>query len=320
VALPLINIASIGTQITEAFAGLDRIREIRRLVTEDAEDGARAPLADVAGDIAFENVSFEYVPGAAVLKRISFRAAAGSTTALVGSSGAGKSTLINLVLTFNRPKAGRILVDGRDLATLRLADYRRQLGVVLQDNFLFDGTIAENIAFARPHATREEIEEAARIAHCDEFVRRFEKGYDTVVGERGVKLSGGERQRVSIARAILADPRILILDEATSSLDSESEAAIQDGLRTLRHGRTTFVIAHRLSTIRSADQILVMEGGEIVERGTHADLLAKHGRYRQLYDKQYRFEQDLFVNPGEDFTPEPEAPLAAPPLTPPARL
>src|SRR5256884_533932 len=206
------------------------------------------------------------------------------------------------------------------LVALRLADYRRQLGVVLQDNFLFDGTIAENIAFARPHATRDDIEEAARIAHCDEFVRRFEKGYDTVVGERGVKLSGGERQRVSIARAILADPRILILDEATSSLDSESEAAIQDGLRTLRRGRTTFVIAHRLSTIRSADQILVMEHGEIVERGTHAELLAKHGRYRQLYDKQYRFEQDLFVNPGEDLTPEPEAPVTAAPLTPPARL
>src|SRR6266481_3490519 len=218
VALPLINIASIGTQITEAFAGLDRIREIRRLVTEDAEDGARAPLAEVAGDIVFENVGFEYVPGAEVLKRISFHAAAGSTTALVGSSGAGKSTLINLVLTFNRPKSGRILVDGRDLATLRLADYRRQLGVGLQDNFLFDGTIAQNIAFARPHATREDIEEAARIAHCDEFVRRFATGYDTVVGERGVKLSGGERQRVSIARAFLADPRILSHDEATSSL------------------------------------------------------------------------------------------------------
>src|SRR5690349_5613592 len=320
VALPLINIASIGTQITEAFAGLDRIREIRRLVTEDAEDGSRAPLPDVAGDIAFETVSFEYTPGVEVLKRVSFRAAAGSTTALVGSSGAGKSTLINLVLTFNRPKSGRILVDGRDLATLRLADYRRQLGVVLQDNFLFDGTVAENIAFAKPHASRQEIEQAARIAHCDEFVRRFEKGYDTVVGERGVKLSGGERQRVSIARAILADPRILILDEATSSLDSESEAAIQDGLRTLRRGRTTFVIAHRLSTIRSADQILVMEHGEIVEPGTHAELLAKHGRYRQLYDKQYRFEQDRFVNPGEDFTPEPEAPVAAPPLGPPTRL
>ena len=322
VALPLINIASIGTQITEAFAGLDRIREIRRLVTEDAEDGARAELDSVRGDIAFENVSFEYTAGTDVLKHVSFHAPAGSTTALVGSSGAGKSTLISLVLTFNRPKSGRILVDGRDLAGLRLADYRRQLGVVLQDNFLFDGTVAENIAFAKPHATRREIEEAARIAHCDEFVRRFEKGYDTIVGERGVKLSGGERQRVSIARAILADPRILILDEATSSLDSESEAAIQDGLRTLRHGRTTFVIAHRLSTIRSADQILVLEGGEIVERGTHAELLAKHGRYRQLYDKQYRFEQDRFVNPGEDFTPEPEAaaPVSPAPLTPPGRL
>jgi ABC-type multidrug transport system fused ATPase/permease subunit len=320
VALPLINIASIGTQITEAFAGLDRIREIRRLVTEDAEDGRRTSVTELAGDLVFEDVSFEYVPGKEVLKHISFPAPPGSTTALVGSSGAGKSTLISLVLAFNRPKAGRILVDGHDLATLRLAEYRRQLGVVLQDNFLFDGTIADNIAFARPHATREEIEAAGRIAHCDDFVRRFELGYDTVVGERGVKLSGGERQRVSIARAILADPRILILDEATSSLDSESEAAIQDGLRTLRRGRTTFVIAHRLSTIRSADQILVLEGGEVVERGTHAELLAKHGRYRQLYDKQYRFEQDLFINPGEDFTPEPEAPVVTPPLAPPTRL
>jgi len=320
VAMPLINIASIGTQITEAFAGLDRIREIRRLATEDAEDGARAPLPAIEGDVVFEDVSFAYVPERDVLKRVSFHAAPGSTTALVGSSGAGKSTLIGLVLAFSRPRAGRIVVDGRDLATVRLAEYRRQLGVVLQDNFLFDGTIAENIAFARPHATRAEIEAAARIAHCDDFVRRFDKGYDTVVGERGVKLSGGERQRVSIARAILADPRILILDEATSSLDSESEAAIQDGLRTLRRGRTTFVIAHRLSTIRSADQILVMEGGEIVERGTHAELLAKHGRYRQLYDKQYRFEQDLFINPGEDFTPEPEAPALPTAVTPPTRL
>jgi len=320
VALPLINIASIGTQITEAFAGLDRIREIRRLTTEDAADGDRPPLGEVVGDVRFEDVSFEYVAGRDVLQHVSFHAPAGSTTALVGSSGAGKSTLISLVLTFSRPKSGRILVDGRDLAYVRLADYRRQLGVVLQDNFLFDGTVAENIAFARPHASRAEIEEAARIAHCDEFVRRFENGYDTVVGERGVKLSGGERQRVSIARAILADPRILILDEATSSLDSESEAAIQDGLRTLRRGRTTFVIAHRLSTIRSADQILVMEGGQIVEHGTHPELLAKHGRYRQLYDKQYRFEQDRFVNPGEDFTPEPEAPVATPPLGPPTRL
>ncbi len=320
VALPLINIASIGTQITEAFAGLDRIREIRRLVTEDADDGARAPVGDVMGDVVFENVSFEYVPGVEVLKRVSFRAPRGSTTALVGSSGAGKSTLISLVLAFNRPQSGRILVDGRDLVTIRLTEYRRQLGVVLQDNFLFDGTIAENIAFARPRATREEVEAAARIAHCDDFVRRLGQGYDTVVGERGVKLSGGERQRVSIARAILADPRILILDEATSSLDSESEAAIQDGLRTLRRGRTTFVIAHRLSTIRSADQILVIEGGEIVERGTHAELLARRGRYRQLHDKQYRFEQDLFINPGEDFTPEPEAPTLPTPLTAPDRL
>jgi ABC-type multidrug transport system fused ATPase/permease subunit len=320
VALPLINIASIGTQITEAFAGLDRIREIRKLVTEDAEDSSRAVVEDVRGDIVFADVSFEYVPGREVLKHVSFHAPPGSTTALVGSSGAGKSTLIGLVLAFSRPKAGRILVDGQALDALRLGDYRRQLGVVLQDNFLFDGTVAENIAFARPRATRAEIEHAARIAHCDDFVRRFDKGYDTIVGERGVKLSGGERQRVSIARAILADPRILILDEATSSLDSESEAAIQDGLRSLRRGRTTFVIAHRLSTIRSADQILVMEGGEIVERGTHAELLAKHGRYRQLYDKQYRFEQDLFINPGEDFTPEPEGPAVTAPVTPPSRL
>ena len=305
VALPLINIASIGTQITEAFAGLDRIREIRRLATEDADDASRGAVTEVRGDVDFEGVSFAYVPGRDVLREVSFHAAAGSTTALVGSSGAGKSTLISLVLAFNRPTDGRIQVDGRDLAMLRLAEYRRHLGVVLQDNFLFDGTIAENIAFARPHATRREIEEAGRIAHCDEFVRRFEQGYDTIVGERGVKLSGGERQRVSIARAILADPRILILDEATSSLDSESEAAIQDGLRTLRRGRTTFVIAHRLSTIRSADQILVLEGGEIVERGTHQELLARHGRYRQLYDKQYRLERDRFINPGEDFTPEP---------------
>jgi len=238
----------------------------------------------------------------------------------VGSSGAGKSTLIGLVLAFNRPQSGRVTVDGRDLGTVRLADYRTQLGVVLQDNFLFDGTIAENIAFARPHATREEVIRVAKIAHCDEFIQKFEQKYDTVVGERGVKLSGGERQRVSIARAILADPRILILDEATSSLDSESEAKIQDGLKTLRHGRTTFVIAHRLSTIRSADQILVMEGGQIVERGNHAELLARNGRYRQLYDKQYKFEKDLFINPGEDFTPEPEQAAVATPMTPPNRL
>ncbi|HXM37053.1 MAG TPA: ABC transporter ATP-binding protein [Gemmatimonadales bacterium] len=321
VAAPLISIASIGTQITEAFAGLDRIYELRRMITEDAEDATRAPLPGIRGDVAFENVTFAYKPGVPVLKRVSFRAAAGSTTALVGSSGSGKSTLMGLVLAFNRPEEGRVQVDGRDLATVPLGDYRTQLGVVLQDNFLFDGTIAENIAFARPHATRAEIEAVARIAHCEEFVEQFDQKYDTVVGERGVKLSGGQRQRIAIARAILADPRILVLDEATSSLDSESEGKIQDGLRALRRGRTTFVIAHRLSTIRSADQILVLEAGEIVERGTHEQLLAKHGRYRQLYDKQYHFERDQFINPGEDFTPEPvDEGVAVPPVTPPTRL
>jgi subfamily B ATP-binding cassette protein MsbA len=319
-AAPLIQVASIGTQITEAFAGLDRIREIRRMTTEDEADAARPSLGPVRGDIVFEDVSFAYAPGVDVLKHVSFRAPEGSTTALVGSSGSGKSTLISLVLAFSRPQHGRVLVDGRDLAGIRLKDYRGQLGVVLQDNFLFDGTVAENISFARPHATREEIAAAARVAHCDEFVTQFELGYDTVVGERGVKLSGGQRQRVAIARAILADPRILILDEATSSLDSESEALIQDGLRRLRQGRTTFVIAHRLSTIRSADQILVLEGGEIVERGTHAELLARNRRYRQLYDKQYDLEHDRFINPGEDFTPEPEAPAELPPVARPTAL
>jgi len=320
-AAPVVQIASIGTQITEAFAGLDRIREVRAQTTEDAGDADRQPLAELRGEVAFEDVTFAYKPDVNVLKHVSFRAPAGSTTALVGSSGSGKSTLIGLVMAFHRPQSGQVTIDGRDLASVPLRDYRPQLGVVLQDNFLFDGTVAENIRFARPHATIEEVKSVARIAHCDEFVRGFEQGYDTVVGERGVKLSGGQRQRVAIARAILADPRILILDEATSSLDSESEALIQDGLRSLRRGRTTFVIAHRLSTIQSADQILVLEGGEIVERGTHHELLASGGRYRQLYDKQYRFERDRFINPGEDFTPEPERePLAAGPSVPPERL
>jgi ABC-type multidrug transport system fused ATPase/permease subunit len=314
VAAPLVSIASIGTQITEAFAGLDRIREILDMPTELEEDARREPLQQIAGDLAFDDVWFEYNEGQPVLRGVSFQARAGTTTALVGSSGSGKSTLISIVMAFNRPTKGRVLVDGRDLADLRLMDYREQLASVLQENFLFDGTIAANVGYAKPGATLDEIKDACRIAHCDEFISQFPQGYDTIVGERGIKLSGGQRQRVSIARAILANPRILILDEATSSLDSESEQMIQDGLRRLRSGRTSFVIAHRLSTIRSADQILVLEAGEIVERGTHAELLALGGRYRQLYDKQYNFETDRFINPGEDFTPEPEKPAAVIPV------
>ena len=262
----------------------------------------------------FEDVWFEYNAGQPVLRGVSFTAQPGTTTALVGSSGSGKSTLISLVMAFNRPTAGRILVDGRDLAGLRLMDYRAQLASVLQENFLFDGTITANVGYARPGATREEIKEACRIAHCDEFISQFPHGYDTVVGERGIKLSGGQRQRVSIARAILANPRILILDEATSSLDSESEQMIQDGLRRLRSGRTTFVIAHRLSTIRSADQILVLEAGR--------DRRARHprgtpGAERTLSSavrQAVHFEMDRFINPGEDFTPEPERAAAPPPM------
>jgi subfamily B ATP-binding cassette protein MsbA len=306
VIAPMIQISSIVTQIGEAFAGLDRIHELRKVATEEERDASREPLSEIRGDVAFEDVSFEYNPGVPVLKHVSFEAPAGSTTALVGSSGSGKSTLISLVMAFNRPRSGRILIDGRDLGSVRLHDYRSQLGIVLQDNFLFDGTVAENIAYGNPRATREEILEVGRIAHCDAFVTDFPDGYDTVVGERGVKVSGGQRQRIAIARAILADPVILILDEATSSLDSESEAMIQDGLEKLRSGRTTFVIAHRLSTIRSADQILVLEDGEIVERGNHQRLYALEGRYRELHDKQYRLERNRFINPGEDFTPEPE--------------
>ena len=309
VAAPLIQIASVGTQISEAFAGLDRIREIRDMATEDEQDEEREHLGELAGAVEFRGVTFAYVPGVEVLRNVSFKSDAGSTTALVGSSGSGKSTLIGLVMAFNRPQSGEIFVDGHDLSVVRLRDYRSQLGVVMQDNFLFDGTVRENIAFARPDATDEEIQTVSRIAHCDEFVDQFPQKYDTIVGERGVKLSGGQRQRVAIARAILADPRILILDEATSSLDSESEAMIRDGLRSLRRGRTTFVIAHRLSTIESADQILVLEEGQIVERGSHRELIAMNGRYRQLYDKQYGAERDRFINPGEDFTPVAPSPL-----------
>jgi ABC-type multidrug transport system fused ATPase/permease subunit len=268
-AAPLVQISSIGTQVSEAFAGLDRIREIRDMATEDQADPTKASIDDIGGRVEFQDVSFEYVPGAPVLKHVSFVAPEGSTTALVGASGGGKSTLIGLVMAFNQPKSGRV---------------------------------RENIAYTKPGAPDAEVIAAARIAHCDEFVSRFEKGYDTIVGERGVKLSGGQRQRVAIARAVLADPRVLILDEATSSLDSESEALIRDGLRSLRQGRTTFVIAHRLSTIESANQILVLESGEIVERGTHSELLALGGRYRQLYEKQYGAQHDEFINPGEDFS------------------
>jgi subfamily B ATP-binding cassette protein MsbA len=302
-AAPVVQIASISTQLSEAFAGLDRIHEVMSMATEDDEDQDREPMLHVRGDVAFESVDFGYVPGVPVLRDICFTAPAGATTALVGSSGSGKSTLISLVMAFNRPKEGRILIDGKDLAALRLHDYRDHLGIVMQDNFLFDGTVADNIRFSKPNATMEEVLRVSHIAHCDEFIDGFENKYETIVGERGVRLSGGQRQRIAIARAILADPAILILDEATSSLDSESEALIQDGLSALRTGRTTFVIAHRLSTIRSADQILVLEGGRIVERGTHEELLEASGRYRQLYDKQYRIETDRFINPGEDFTP-----------------
>jgi subfamily B ATP-binding cassette protein MsbA len=312
VSFPVVQMASIGTQITEAFAGLDRIHEIFTTPTEDDDDAQREALAHPDGDVAFDGVWFEYREGIPVLRGVSFTAKAGTTTALVGSSGSGKSTLISLILAFARPKAGRVLIGGQDLAHLKLRDYRSRVGVVLQDNFLFDGTVADNIAFSKPGATLDEVKAAARIAHCEEFVNGFPDGYDTVVGERGVKLSGGQRQRVAIARAILADPQILILDEATSSLDSESEREIREALRALRAGRTTFVIAHRLSTIRSADQILVLEQGQIVERGSHAVLMALGGRYRELHDTQHEVETDLFINPGEEFSSG-EAPSAPTP-------
>ncbi len=351
-AMPVIELTSIGTQVTEALAGLDRIREILAKTTEDEADAGKLALPDVKGTIDFENVYFEYDPGVPVLKGISFHSEAGATTALVGSSGSGKSTILSLVLNFIQPTrseppavaggltqpslnavetridtpllvvnsgssgthlhppataggsdlGGTIKIDGKHLQDVKLRDYRRHLGVVLQDNFLFDGTILDNIRFSNPEANLDKIKEVCKIANADEFIEQFANGYETIVGERGVKLSGGQRQRIAIARALLADPRILILDEATSSLDSESEALIQEGLNNLRKGRTTFVIAHRLSTIRSADQILVVEAGEILERGGHDELIALDGRYKQLYDKQYRFEQNLFVNPGEDFT------------------
>jgi subfamily B ATP-binding cassette protein MsbA len=304
---PIIQIVSVGTQLTEALAGLERTRELLTERREDDDPARTVVPADLRGHVEFERVSFEYAAGTPVLKSVSFTALPGTVTALVGPSGAGKSTMIGLVAAFHTPTLGRVVVDGIDLSTMDLAAFRGRLGVVLQDNFLFDGTIRDNVAFSKPDATAAEVQEACRIARVDEFVARFEHKYQTVVGERGVKLSGGQRQRVAIARAILADPRILILDEATSSLDSESEAYIQEGLTHLMRGRTTFVIAHRLSTIRRADQILVLEDGAIVERGRHEELYAASGRYYDMYTKQYGVERNLFLAPGEgDKVPEPE--------------
>ena len=308
---PVFQIVGIGTQISEALAGLERTKEVLRERPEDEDPRRQLTIGEVRGEMAFENVDFEYESGKPVLYDISFCSAPGTVTALVGPSGSGKSTIIGLISAFHTPTRGTVLVNGVDLSTVRLDSYRTQLGVVLQETFLFDGTIRENVAFARPHATEEEILRACRIARVDEFAENFTEKYDTIVGERGVKLSGGQRQRVSIARAILADPRILILDEATSSLDSESEALIQEGLSYLMKGRTTFVIAHRLSTIRRADQILVVEAGRIVERGTHESLYAARGRYFDLYTKQHGLEANLFLAPGEgESRPEADQPAA----------
>jgi ABC-type multidrug transport system fused ATPase/permease subunit len=296
---PVFQIVAIGTQITEAITGLERTREILDEKIEDEVPGRVVKMGRVTGQVVMEDVSFAYDTRKEVLHDINFQAEPGTVTALVGPSGAGKSTIIGLIAAFYVPASGRVLVDGIDLSTVKLESYRTQLGVVLQETFLFDGSIRENVAFARPDASEAEILAACRIARVDEFTEGFENGYDTIVGERGVKLSGGQKQRVSIARAILADPRILILDEATSSLDSESEALIQEGLRYLMRGRTTFVIAHRLSTIRRADQILVVEAGRIIERGTHGSLYAMGGRYYDLYTKQHEVEANLFLAPGE---------------------
>ena len=303
-AAPLFQVVGIGTQITEAIAGLERTREVLDETPENEDPDRTVQLGPITGDVRFEDVTFAYEQQKTVLHDVSFQSQPGSVTALVGSSGSGKSTIIGLIAAFHKPNSGKVVVDGVDLATVRLESYRTQLGMVLQDSFLFDGSIRENVAFSKPDATEEEILRACRIARVDEFAERFEQKYDTIIGERGVKLSGGQRQRVSIARAILANPRILILDEATSSLDSESEALIQQGLAYLMQGRTTFVIAHRLSTIRRADQILVVEAGRIVERGNHQALFDLGGRYFELYTRQHGIEQNLFLAPGEGDTVE----------------
>src|SRR5580765_5271590 len=299
---PIVQMVAIGTQITEAFAGLERTQEILRERQEDQDPKRTVTLTDIVGRVEFEDVSFSYDGNRVVLHDVSFLAEPGTVTALVGSSGSGKSTTIGLISAFHVPTEGRVTIDDIDLSRVRLDSYRTRLGVVLQESFLFDGTIRENVAFSRPDASEEEIMRACQIARVDEFAESFEEKYDTIVGERGVKLSGGQRQRISIARAILAEPRILILDEATSSLDSESEQMIQHGLSYLMQGRTTFVIAHRLSTIRRADQILVMEQGRIVERGTHEELYDLRGRYYDLYTKQHGLETNLFLAPGEGDT------------------
>jgi subfamily B ATP-binding cassette protein MsbA len=302
---PVFQIVGIGTQLTEAIAGLERTREIMHEMREDQDPKRTLKMPAIEGRVEFDHVSFAYEKGNEVLTDVSLDAQPGSVTALVGPSGSGKSTMIGLICAFHNPESGQVKVDGYDLATVRLSSYRTQLGVVLQDTFLFDGTIRENVAFSKPGATDDQVLTACRIARVDEFAEKFEKQYETIVGERGVKLSGGQRQRVSIARAILADPRVLILDEATSSLDSESEALIQEGLKYLMRGRTTFVIAHRLSTIRRADQILFVEKGVISERGTHETLYNSKGRYRDLYDKQHGLEANLFLAEGEgDSVPE----------------
>jgi len=299
---PIIQIVSIGTQLTEALAGLERTQEILHERPEDQDPRRTVMLQDIYGKVEFDHVIFSYDSSRTVLHDISFQSEPGTVTALVGSSGSGKSTIIGLISAFYVPTKGNVLVDGVDLSTVRLDSYRTRLGVVLQESFLFDGTIRENVAFSRPEASEDEIMRACGIARVDEFAESFPDKYDTIVGERGVKLSGGQRQRISIARAILAEPRILILDEATSSLDSESEELIQHGLSYLMQGRTTFVIAHRLSTIRRADQILVIEQGQIVERGTHEQLYALRGRYFDLYTKQQGLQNNLFLAPGEGDT------------------
>ena len=285
---PIVQMSNIGSQLTEGFAGLDRTEEIMNMESEHDAANRINELKNINGDIKFENVSFAYEDNKEVLHNIQIDAPQGSVTALVGSSGSGKSTIASLVSSFLTPDSGKITIDGHNLAEVTLASFRKSLGVVLQDDFLFEGTIRENIIFPRPDATEEAIQEAVNIAYVNEFTDRFDLGLETIIGERGVKLSGGQRQRIAIARAVLANPKILILDEATSNLDTESEALIQESLSTLMEGRTTFVIAHRLSTIRKADQILVIEDGKILEKGNHKDLIILKGRYHELFTYQAR--------------------------------